>query len=151
MAIEKTLLLIKPDGVQRGLTGEVLSRLERRGLKLIGLKMMEMDETLAHQHYEAHVSKDFFPSLKAFMMSSPLVAAILEGPNAVQAVRNVMGQTDPLNSASGTIRGDFAVDIGRNVVHGSDSVASAEREIQLFFDDHELFNWSRAIDKWIIE
>ena len=151
MAIEKTLLLIKPDGVQRGLTGEVLSRLEQRGLKLIGLKMMKMDESLARQHYEAHIDKDFFPSLTAFMMSSPLVAAVLEGPNAVQAARNIMGQTDPLNSASGTIRGDFAVDIGRNVVHGSDSVASAVREIELFFDHQELFNWNRAIDKWIIE
>lgn len=151
MPLERTLVLVKPDGVQRGLTGEVIGRLERRGLKLIGLKLMQMDDALARRHYEAHVDKPFFAGLNEFMTSGPLVAAAMEGPNAVQATRNAMGATDPLDSAVGTIRGDFALDIGRNLVHGSDSAEAGEREISLFFEPHQLFNWNRDLDHWIIE
>jgi len=151
MPLERTLVLVKPDGVQRSLTGEVIGRLERRGLKLIGLKMMHMDDALARRHYEAHVDKPFFDGLKDFMTSGPLVAAAMEGPNAVQATRSAMGATDPIDSAAGTIRGDFGLDIGRNIVHGSDSADAGEREIALFFEPHELFDWSRDVDRWIIE
>ena len=151
MSLERTLVLVKPDGVQRSLTGEVIGRLERRGLKLIGLKLMQMDDALARRHYEAHVDKPFFTGLKDFMTSGPLVAAAMEGPNAVQATRNAMGATNPIDSDAGTIRGDFGLDIGRNIVHGSDSAEAGEREIALFFEPQELFDWSRDVDRWSIE
>jgi nucleoside-diphosphate kinase len=151
MPLERTLVLVKPDGVQRSLTGEVIGRLERRGLKLIGLKLMQMDDALARRHYEAHVDKPFFAGLKDFMTSGPLVAAAMEGPNAVQATRNAMGATNPIDSNAGTIRGDFGLDIGRNIVHGSDSAEAGEREIALFFESGELINWTRDIDRWVIE
>lgn len=151
MSLERTLVLVKPDGVQRGLIGEVIGRLERRGLKLIGLKLMRMDEALANRHYEAHVDKPFFPGLKDFMTSSPLVAAVFEGPNAVQAARASMGATDPAEAGAGTIRGDFGLDIGRNIVHGSDSPEAGEREAAIFFDAAELLAWDRDTDSWIVE
>lgn len=151
MSTERTLVLVKPDGVQRGLVGQVLNRLERRGLKLIGLKLMQMDETLANLHYAEHVEKPFFPGLRDFITSGPLVAAAFEGENAVQLVRNTMGATNPLDATPGSIRADFGVDLGRNVIHGSDSAESGERELALFFEPTELVSWNRDVEGWIYE
>ena len=151
MAMERTLVLVKPDGVQRGLAGAVLNRFERRGLKLIGLKLMQVDEALADRHYAEHVGKPFFAGLRDFITSSPLVAAVFEGENAVQIARGTMGATNPADAAPGTIRADFAVDLGRNVVHGSDSPESGEREASLFFDEAELVSWERDSERWIRE
>lgn len=151
MAMERTLVLVKPDGVQRGLAGAVLNRFERRGLKLIGLKMMQVDEALADRHYAEHVGKPFFAGLRDFITSSPLVAAVFEGENAIQIARGTMGATNPADAAPGTIRADFAVDLGRNVVHGSDSPESGEREASLFFDEAELVSWERDSERWIRE
>ena len=149
--MERTLVLVKPDGVQRGLIGEVIGRLERRGLKLVGMKLMEVDGALARQHYGEHVDRPFFPGLVEFITSSPVVAMAWEADNAVEAVRNTMGQTDPTASSPGTIRGDLALDIGRNLVHGSDSPESAQRELALFFKAGELLDYTRANDTWIKE
>ena len=149
--MERTLVLVKPDGVQRGLIGEIISRLERRGLKLVGMKLMQVDDPLARQHYGEHVDRPFFAGLVAFITSSPVVAMAWEAENAVEAVRNTMGQTNPTTSPPGTIRGDLALDIGRNLVHGSDSRESAERELALFFGAGELLDYTRANDGWIKE
>ncbi|PKB71159.1 MAG: nucleoside-diphosphate kinase [SAR202 cluster bacterium Io17-Chloro-G6] len=149
--MERTLVLVKPDGVQRGLIGEVVSRLERRGLKLVGLKLMQVDDALARQHYGEHVDRPFFPGLVDFITSAPVVAMAWEAENAVEAVRNTMGQTNPTASPPGTIRGDLALDIGRNLVHGSDSPESAQRELALFFSGGELVDYSRSNDSWIKE
>ena len=149
--MERTLVLVKPDGVQRGLIGEIISRLERRGLKLVGMKLMKVDDPLARQHYGEHVDRPFFAGLVAFITSSPVVAMAWEAENAVEAVRNTMGQTNPTTSPPGTIRGDLALDIGRNLVHGSDSPESAERELALFFEAGELLDYTRANDGWIKE
>jgi nucleoside-diphosphate kinase len=149
--MERTLVLVKPDGVQRGLIGEIISRLERRGLKLVGMKLMQVDDPLARQHYGEHVDRPFFAGLVAFITSSPVVAMAWEAENAVEAVRNTMGQTNPTTSPPGTIRGDLALDIGRNLVHGSDSPESAERELALFFGAGELLDYTRANDGWIKE
>ena len=148
---ERTLVLVKPDGVQRGLAGEVIGRLERRGLQLVGLKLMRMDEALAARHYAEHVEKSFYPGLRDFMTSGPLVAAVFEGENAVRAVRQAMGATNPLDSPPGTIRGDLALDLGRNVVHGSDSAESGEREVALFFRPEELVAWTSDVAGWVRE
>jgi nucleoside-diphosphate kinase len=149
--MERTLVLVKPDGVQRGLIGEVISRLERRGLKLMGMKLMQVDDALARQHYGEHVDRPFFAGLVDFITSSPVVAMAWEAENAVEAVRNTMGQTNPTASPPGTIRGDLGLDIGRNLVHGSDSPESAMRELTLFFTGAELLDYSRANDSWIKE
>jgi nucleoside-diphosphate kinase len=149
--MERTLVLVKPDGVQRGLIGEIISRLERRGLKLVGMKLMQVDDVLARQHYGEHVDRPFFSGLVAFITSSPVVAMAWEAENAVEAVRNTMGQTNPTTSPPGTIRGDLALDIGRNLVHGSDSRESAERELALFFGAGELLDYTRTNDGWIKE
>ncbi len=149
--MERTLVLVKPDGVQRGLIGEVISRLERRGLKLVGMKLMQVDDALARQHYGEHVDRPFFAGLVDFITSSPVVAMAWEADNAVEAVRNTMGQTNPTVSPPGTIRGDLAMDIGRNLVHGSDSPESAQRELSLFFAAGELLDYSRSNDPWIKE
>ena len=151
MASERTLVLVKPDGVQRGLIGQVLGRLEQRGLKIVGLKLLQMDEALANQHYAEHVDKPFFPGLRDFITSGPLVAAVFEGEKAVQLVRNAMGATHPLDATPGSIRGDFGVDLGRNVIHGSDSPESGQRESALFFDPSELVEWTRDAEPWIYE
>ncbi len=145
------MVLVKPDGVQRGLIGEIISCLERRGLKLVGMKLMQVDDALARQHYGEHVDRPFFAGLVAFITSSPVVAMAWEAENAVEAVRNTMGQTNPTTSPPGTIRGDLALDIGRNLVHGSDSRESAERELALFFGAGELLDYTRANDGWIKE
>jgi nucleoside-diphosphate kinase len=149
--MEQTLVLVKPDGVQRGLVGQVISRLERRGLKLVALKLMQVDDALARHHYGEHVERPFFRGLVDFITSGPLVAMVWEGENAVNLVRQTIGATDPVNSAPGTIRGDFGVSIGRNIVHGSDGPESAKREISLFFRPEEILDYSRSADPWIIE
>ncbi len=149
--MERTLVLVKPDGVQRGLIGEIIGRLERRGLKLVGMKLMQVDDALARQHYGEHVDRPFFAGLVNFITSSPVVAMAWEADNAVEAVRSTMGQTNPTTSPPGTIRGDLAMDIGRNLVHGSDSPESAQRELALFFSAAELLDYARANDGWIKE
>lgn len=149
--MERTLVLVKPDGVQRGLIGSVISRLEQRGLKLVGMKLMKVDDSLARQHYGEHVDRPFFGGLVDFITSAPVVAMAWEANNAVEAVRTTMGQTNPATSPPGTIRGDLGLDIGRNLVHGSDSSESAERELALFFSEYELLDYERANDPWIKE
>lgn len=149
--MERTLVLVKPDGVQRGLVGEIISRLERRGLKLTGLKLMQVDDALARQHYAEHVERPFFPGLAAFITAAPVVAMVWEAENAVALARRTMGETNPANSPAGTIRGDLGIDIGRNLVHGSDSVEAAAREVSLFFRPEEIVEYGRSLDSWIIE
>ena len=149
--MEQTLVLVKPDGVQRGLVGEIIARLERRGLKLAGLKLMQVDEALARQHYAEHVERAFFPGLLQFITAAPVVAMVWEANNAVALVRQTLGETNPANSPAGTIRGDFGIDIGRNLTHGSDSPESAEREVNLFFRPEEIISYARSLDAWITE
>ena len=149
--MERTLVLVKPDGVQRGLVGEILGRLERTGLKLVALKVIHVDRGLAERHYEAHRGKAFFEGLVTYITSTPLVAAVFEGPRAVEVARKTMGATDPAEAGAGTIRGDLALEIGRNVVHGSDSVESSEREIGLFFAPDQVLSYERDVEPWIIE
>ena len=149
--MEQTLVLVKPDGVQRGLVGEIVGRLERRGLKLVGMKLMQVDEALAHRHYGEHVDRPFFAGLVSFITSGPVVAMAWEANNAVEIVRSTMGVTNPANATPGTIRGDLGVDIGRNLIHGSDSPESAVRELGLFFGTEEILSYSRSNDGWITE
>jgi nucleoside-diphosphate kinase len=146
--IERTLVLVKPDAMNRGLAGEVISRLERKGLKLAAMKLMQVDRDLASRHYEAHVEKPFFESLVTFITSCPIVAMVVEGKSAVDMVRRTMGATDPANADPGTIRGDLAMDIQPNLVHGSDSLESAAREIALFFKPEEILSYRRTGDEW---
>jgi len=149
---ERTFVAIKPDGVERGLIGEIIGRFEKRGLKLVGLKLMRVSVDLAGRHYGEHKGKPFFDGLVKFITSGPIVAMVWEGKNAITLARNVIGATNPAQAAQGTIRGDLAVEIGRNAVHGSDGPESAAREIGLFFNEDELVNdWSRAVDCWINE
>ena len=149
--MQKTLVLLKPDAVQRGLVGELVSRLERKGLKLVGMKLVRMDDALARQHYAEHVDKPFFKGLAEFITSGPLVAMAIEGEDAIGMVRTLMGETNPANAAPGTVRGDYAVSIGLNLVHGSDSPESAQRELALFFKEDEILEYDRATDPWITE
>jgi len=149
--MERTLVLVKPDGVQRELIGEIISRFERTGLKLVALKMLQMDRKMAGQHYAIHQGKPFFEGLVSFITSSPLIAAVFEGKSAVEVVRKTMGATDPVKAAPGTIRGDLALDIGRNVVHGSDSLENAQKEINLFFSAKEIVSYERQVEPWIRE
>ncbi len=149
--MERTLILVKPDGVQRGLTFEILGRLERRGLRLVGLKLMQVTPDLAGRHYQEHEGKSFYSGLIEYITSAPIVAAVFEGPDAIAAARATMGKTNPINADAGTIRGDFAVQTGRNLVHGSDGPESAAREIALFFSPDELQSYERAIDRWLLE
>jgi nucleoside-diphosphate kinase len=141
--------MIKPDGVQRGLVGEVISRLERKGLKLTAMKMMVISEELAAQHYGEHKGKDFYDSLVSYITSGPVVAMVWEGDRAVTLSRIIIGATDPAKAAPGTIRGDLAISVGNNLVHGSDSLASAEREIKLFFSQEELIDYRLSSESWI--
>ncbi len=149
--MERTLVLIKPDGVQRGLTGSILARLEAKGLKISALRMLQMDISLARRHYAVHEGKPFFQGLVDFITSGPIVAVIMEGRNAVDVVRTMMGPTDSAKAPPGTIRGDFALDIGHNLIHGSDSLESAGREIAIFFQDSDVLSYQRALDPWITE
>ena len=149
--MEQTLVLVKPDGVQRGLAGEVVSRLERRGLKLVAMKLMQVDDDLAREHYGEHVERPFFPGLVNFITSGPIVAMVWEGKNTIALTRQTMGATNPADAGPGTIRGDLGVDIGRNIVHGSDGPESAQREINLFFRPGEILSYGRSTDDWITE
>lgn len=146
--MERTLVIIKPDAVQRGLIGETVSRLERRGLKIVGMKLMQIDEELARRHYSVHRGKPFFEGLIEYITSAPVVVMVVEGPKAIEAVRLTMGATDPVNAAPGTIRGDYALDILRNLVHGSDGPDTARAEVALFFGENELVSWTRDTDRW---
>ena len=149
--MQRTLVLLKPDSVQRGLIGDVITRLERRGLKFAAMKLMKVSDELAQKHYAEHVGKPFFEGLVKFITSSPIVAMVVEGENAIELVRTTMGATNPKDAGPGTVRGDFGVTIGMNLVHGSDSEESAKREIDLFFSESEILDYDRAIDEWIIE
>jgi nucleoside-diphosphate kinase len=149
--VERTLIIVKPDGVQRGLVGQVLGRFEMRGFRLAGLKMMQISRQLAERHYAEHQGKPFYEGLVAFITSAPAVVGVVEGPGAVAVSRAMMGATNPANADAGTIRGDFAVTMSFNVIHGSDSLASAEREIGLFFDPSELLDYRRATDTWVMD
>lgn len=151
MAVETTLVLVKPDGVQRGLSGEIINRLERTGLKIVGMKLMQVSRELASRHYGEHEGKPFYDGLVSYITSSPVVAMAIEGPNAIAIVRKLMGVTKPAEADPGTIRGDLAVDIGRNLVHGSANSDDAKREVSLFFSDAELLRWDRTNEKWVTE
>jgi len=144
--MERSLVLVKPDAMQRGLAGVIISRLERRGLKIVAMKMLQMDKALAQRHYAIHQGKAFFNDLVEFITSSPIIAAVFEGEKAVEAIRQTMGETDPAKASSGTIRGDFGLDIGHNLVHGSDSTENAEKEISLFFSPEEILDYPKEID-----
>ncbi|MGE0201859.1 MAG: nucleoside-diphosphate kinase [Candidatus Melainabacteria bacterium] len=150
--MERTFIAIKPDGVQRGLIGDIVTRFERKGFKLAGLKLMQVSKAMAEEHYGEHKDKPFFGGLVEFITSGPIVAMVWEGSNVVLTARQMMGATNPKDAAPGTIRGDLSVDLGRNVIHGSDSVASAEREIGIFFQPAELVSgWCRSTEGWVYE
>jgi nucleoside-diphosphate kinase len=148
--LERTLVLVKPDGVQRQLVGRILARYEERGLRLVGLKLMQTSRDLAERHYAVHREKPFFVGLVEFITSAPLVAAVLEGPNAIAIVRAMNGATRPHEAAPGSIRGDFAVETAQNLVHASDSAETAASEIALWFDAAELLDYAREIDRWVL-
>ena len=149
--MEKTFVMVKPDGVQRGLIGEIIRRIERKGLKIVAIKMLKIDEGLAERHYAEHREKPFFRNLIEYITSGPVVAMVVEGREAVKVVRNLVGATNPVEANPGTIRGDFGIDIGRNVVHASDSIESAEREISLFFKPEEILEYERIDEIWVYE
>ena len=151
MTTERTLVLVKPDGVQRGLTGEIIGRLERTGLQIIGMKLMQISDELASTHYGEHKAKPFYAGLVGFITSSPVVALCLEGPSAISTTRKLMGATNPADADPGTVRGDLGVDMGRNLIHGSANSDDAVREVALFFDDSELTYYNRATQTWIVE
>jgi nucleoside-diphosphate kinase len=147
---ERTLVLVKPDGVQRLLVGRILARFEERGLKLVGLKLVRVDRALAERHYAVHREKPFFGGLVDFITSSPLVAAAFEGPNAIAVVRTMVGATRPHEAAPGTIRGDFALETAQNLIHASDGAETAATELALWFGQGELFDYDREIDRWAL-
>ena len=147
--MERSLVLIKPDAVQRGLIGTIISRIERRGLRIIAMKMIQMDKILAQRHYAIHKEKPFFNALVDFITASPIVSIIIEGKNAVEVVRQTMGKTNSAEALPGTIRGDYGIDIQHNLVHGSDSVENAAKEIAIFFNPEEIVPYCREMDRWI--
>ncbi|WP_409288964.1 nucleoside-diphosphate kinase [Peribacillus sp. SCS-37] len=147
--MEKTFLMVKPDGVQRNLIGEIVSRFERKGFHLAGAKLMAVTTELAEEHYGEHKERPFFGELVGFITSSPVFAMVWEGENVIATARQMMGATNPKDALPGTIRGDFGVTVGKNVIHGSDSPVSAEREIDLFFKEDELVGYSKNIKEWI--
>ena len=149
--MEKSLVLVKPDGVQRGLIGEAISRFERRGLRLIGAKFIWVSKELAEAHYAEHKGKGFYDGLISYITSAPVMAMVWEGPNAVAAIRQTVGSTKPWEAAPGTIRHDFALEVGRNLIHGSDGPAAAKREIDLFFGEGGVLPYQRDIDRWVFE
>jgi nucleoside-diphosphate kinase len=151
MPLQRTLVIVKPDGVQRGLVGPILTRLEARGLKIVGLKLIQVTSEFAAKHYAEHEGKPFYEGLLRYITSAPVVVACVEGTSAVQMVRNTVGATNPLNAAPGTIRADFALDIGRNLIHASDAPETAERELALWFGQNELVSYARETDRWIFE
>ncbi len=149
--MERTLVIIKPDGVQRGLIGPIITRLERRGLKITALKMIQMDYDLAKRHYAVHEGKPFYEPLLEYITSAPVVVMVIEGNKAIEVVRRTLGATNPTEAAPGTIRADYGLEIGRNLVHGSDGPETAAFEIPLFFDEDEILSYSRETDRWIFE
>ena len=149
--MERTLVIIKPDAVQRGLIGEITLRLERRGLKLAGMKLMQIMPELASRHYAVHQGKPFYEPLVAYITSSPVVVMVWEGKQAIEVVRKTIGATNPAKAEPGTIRADYAVEIGRNLVHGSDGPETAAYEVGLFFREDELVSWTRDLERWITE
>ena len=151
MTMERTYLMVKPDGVQRGLCGEIVSRFEKKGLKLVAMKLMVIPKETAETHYGEHKGKKFFDSLISYITSGPVLAMVWEGENAVAVCRQMMGKTNPQESAPGTIRGDYGMQVGMNIIHGSDSVESAEREISIFFRPEELVSYDRTLDTWVYE
>ncbi len=149
--MEKSLIILKPDAVQRGLIGQIITRLEQRGLKFMGMKLMQVSPELAQSHYGEHEGKPFFGALVSYITSSPVVVIAIQGKNVVQTIRNTVGATNPINAAPGTIRGDFGLEIGRNLIHASDSPESGEAEVSRFFDASDLITWERNTDAWIHE
>ena len=149
--MERTLVLMKPDAMQRGLAGEILSRLERRGLRITALRLFQMDEAMARRHYGEHEGKPFFEGLISYITACPIIAVVLEGTGAVEVGRKTIGATNPAKAEPGTIRGDLALETGRNLIHGSDSAESAKREIALFFREDELHSYARDVDRWLFE
>lgn len=149
--MERTFLMLKPDAVQRGLIGEIISRFEKKGFKLVAMKMLQVDRALAEEHYKEHRGKPFFEPTVQYIMSSPVVAMVWEGKNVVALARQMMGATNPANADPGSIRGSYGVDISRNVIHGSDSVESAEREIALYFTPQEIISYTKAGEEWLSE
>lgn len=149
--MERTLVLVKPDGVQRALIGEVISRLERRGLRMVAAKFMAVSKELAETHYGIHKGKPFYDGLISYITSAPVMAMVWEGPQAVAAVRQTMGATKPVEAAPGTLRHDFALEVGRNLTHASDTVENGAKEVALWFKQEELVNWSREVDRWVFE
>ena len=151
MSAEQTLVLVKPDGVQRALAGAIISRLEARGLRIAAMKMLQISRDMAMRHYGVHQGKPFFEGLVNFITSGPVIAMVLEGRSAVEMVRNTVGSTNPLQAQPGTIRGDLGLDIGRNLVHASDSLEAASQEIGFFFSPDEILNYFRDVDRWVTE
>lgn len=149
--MERTFIAIKPDGVQRGLIGEIISRFEAKGFTLVGLKLMTVSKELAESHYDVHKGKPFFDGLVEFITSSPLVAMVWEGDGVIASARKMIGATNPLTAEPGTIRGDYAVSIGRNLIHGSDAVETAQHEIALWFTEEELSSWEPSLTSWLVE
>ena len=149
--MERTLIIVKPDAVQRGLIGPILGRLEARGLKLVGLKLIQIDDALARRHYGVHEGKPFFPGLIQYITSSPVVVGVVEGRDAVAVVRSTVGATNPVAATPGTIRGDWALESGRNLIHASDSPENGVQEVSLYFQPDELLSYERATDRWIFE
>ena len=149
--MERTFIMIKPDGVQRNLVGEVIRRFETKGFKLVGLKLLSVSKELAAKHYDVHKERPFFAGLVQFITSSPVVAMVWEGDGVVASARNLIGATNPLTSPPGTIRGDFGVSVGRNLIHGSDAIETAQYEISLWFTPEELVSWEPTITPWIYE
>lgn len=151
VAVERTLVIVKPDGVQRGLAGAIIGRLERRGLKIVAMELRQIDRELAERHYGEHVGKPFYAGLVDYITSSPVVLMVLEGPDAIAIVRATVGATNPATAAAGTIRADYGLSIGRNLIHASDGAESAAREVALYFGDRGLVSYTREIDRWILE
>ena len=149
--MERTLIIIKHDCVERGLIGQIITRFEQRGLKIAGMKMLQVSNDLARKHYAIHEGKPFFEPLIQYITSSPVVVMALEGPEAIQVARNTIGATRPVEATAGSIRGDFGLMVGRNLVHGSDSAANGQAEIALWFDESELISYERSLDRWILE
>lgn len=149
--MERSLVLVKPDGVQRALMGEVLSRLERRGLRLVAAKFIQVSRELAETHYAIHKGKPFYDGLIEYIVSAPVMAMVWEGPNAIAAIRQTMGSTRPTEAAPGSLRHDFALEVGRNLTHASDSVENGENEVSLWFKPEELVEWKREVDRWVFE
>jgi nucleoside-diphosphate kinase len=149
--MERSLIILKPDAVQRGLIGPILTRIEQRGLRIVGMKLMQINESLARRHYAVHEGKPFFNSLISYITSGPVVALVVTGANVVEIVRSMVGATNPVKAAPGTIRGDFALEIGRNLIHASDSPENGEMEANLFFHAEELVDMRRSTDPWIYE